>query len=146
MELSRLLIDSFLGVARAQFEVRQGRPVLRARTQLARDIGMLVETGRADVDQQLRADGDIFAARADLSSAELGLTEALFELWRFTEQQVEAVRYGRGVGVAELRSFLRTFSREQLLQNNPQIKVARAQVALAERQLEQVQFSLNHDF
>lgn len=138
MELSRLLIDSFLGVARAQFEVRQARAVLRARTQLARDIGMLVESGRADVDQQLRADGDTFAARADLSSAELGLTEALFELRRFTGQQVEAVRYGRGVGVAELRSFLGTFSREQLLQNNPQIQVARAQVALAERQLEQV--------
>ena len=78
MELSRLLIDSFLGVARAQFEVRQARAVLRARTQLAHDIGMLVETGRADVDQQLRADDDTFAARADLSSAELGLTEALF--------------------------------------------------------------------
>lgn len=135
MELSRLLVDSFLGVARAQFEVQQARAVLNARTQLSRNIALLVESGRGDNEQKLRADGDVFSARADLSSAELGMTEALFELHRFTGPQVEAVRYGAGVGVAEIRSFLSTFTPERLAQTNPQVQVASAQVALAERQL-----------
>lgn len=135
MELSRLLVDSFLGVARAQFEVQQARAVLNARTQLSRNISLLVESGRGDNEQKLRADGDVFAARADLSSAELGVTEALFDLHRFTGPQVDAVRYGASVGVAEMRSFLSTFTPERLDQINPQIQVAQAQVALAERQL-----------
>lgn len=137
-ELSRLLIDSFLGVARAQFQIQQERAVVRARTQLLRDIGLLVESGRGDFDQELRAQGDLFAARADLSSAELALTEALFELHRFTGPGVEAVRYLSGVGVAELRSFLLNFSADRLLQANPQVQVARLQVDLAERQMAQV--------
>ena len=138
VELSRLLIDSFLGVARAQFGVQQARAVLRARTQLSRDIDLLVDSGRGDFEQQLRAEGDVFAARADLASAELELTEALFELHRFTGPQVDGVRYGAGVGVADFRSFRQSFTPERLSQVNPQIEAARAQVALAERRVASV--------
>ncbi len=138
MELSSLLVASFLDVARAQLEIQQARAIVRARTQLERDLGQLVAAGRADADRQLRAQGDVFAARADLAEAELGLTEALFELHRFTGPDVDGVRYSRGVGVAELRSFVQTFTPERLDELNPNIQIALAQVDLAERQLHRI--------
>ncbi len=141
IELTNLLLAAFLNVARAQLEVDQAQLLVRARTQLSRDLGVLVSAGRADADRQLRAEGDVFAARADLADAEAALTEALFELRRFAGPEVEGVDYRFGVGVADLRAFLAEFTPERLEELNPAIQVARAELAVAESRLRRVRGS-----
>lgn len=137
-ELTTLLIAAYLNVARAQIGVDQARLLLRARTQLERDLGILVSEGRADADRVLRARGDVFDARADLATAEADLDDALFELRRFVGPEVDGVRYRAGVGVAELRSFLEEFTPDRLESMNPDIQIAEAAVVVAEGRLRQV--------
>lgn len=137
-ELTTLLVAAYLNVARAQIGVDQARLLLRARTQLERDLGILVSEGRADADRQLRARGDVFDARADLAAAEADLDDALFELRRFVGFEVEGVRYRAGVGVAELRSFLSEFTPDRLESMNPDIQIAEAAVVVAEGRLRQL--------
>lgn len=137
-ELSGLLVSAFLGVARAQLRVDQAKAVVGARTQLSRDLGLLVSAGRADAERQLRAEGDVFSAQADVSDAELDLAEALFELHRFTGPEIDGVSYRGGVGVAELRSFLNTFNEARLNELNPQLQITRAEANVAERRLHRV--------
>ena len=137
-ELTTLLVAAYLNVARAQIGVDQARLLLRARTQLERDLGFLVSEGRADADRQLRARGDVFDARADLAAAEADLDDALFELRRFVGFEVEGVRYRAGVGVAELRSFLSEFTPDRLESMNPDIQIAEAAVVVAEGRLRQL--------
>ena len=137
-ELTNLLIAAYLNVARAQLSVDQARVLLRARTQLERDLGILVSEGRADADRQLRAQGDIFDARADLAVAEADLSEALFELHRFTGPDVEGVSFRSGIGVADLRSFLAEFTPDRLATMNPGIQIAEASVTVAEGRLQRV--------
>lgn len=137
-ELTNLLIAAYLNVARAQLSVEQSRVLLRARTQLERDFGILVSEGRADADRQLKAQGDIFDARADLATAEANLADALFELRRFTGPDVEGVRFRSGIGVADLRTLAAEFRPERLATMNLGIQIAEAAVGVAERQLRQL--------
>lgn len=138
VELDNLLVAAFLNVARAQLEVDEAQLLVRARTQLSRDLALLVSAGRADADRQLRAEGDVFAARADLAAAEAEVTEALFELQRFTGPEVQGVDYRFGVGVANLRTFLAEFDPERLEELNPDVQIARAELAVAESRLRRV--------
>jgi len=135
MELTNLMVAAYLNVARAQLQIDQASAVLRVRTQFERDLGILVSAGRADAERQLRAQGDIFAARADQSDAEIDLVEALFELQRFIGPAVDGVAYRSGVGVANLSSFLGTFTPDRLNELNPGIQIARAELAVAESRL-----------
>jgi len=129
------MVAAYLNVARAQLQIDQASAVLRVRTQFERDLGILVSAGRADAERQLRAQGDIFAARADQSDAEIDLVEALFELQRFIGPAVDGVAYRSGVGVANLSSFLGTFTPDRLNELNPGIQIARAELAVAESRL-----------
>ncbi|SNY59194.1 Outer membrane protein TolC [Pseudooceanicola antarcticus] len=137
-ELSRNFVASFLRVASAQLQLDEAEAILRARTQLERDIGLLVDGGRADADRQYRAQGDVFAARADRAEAEMGISEALFGLHRFTGPEVEGVRFNANASVAQFRSFQDTFSPERLAELNPDVQVAKASLVVAQRQLERV--------
>ena len=137
-EISRRLVDSFLQVARRQIDIERTRAIVRVRTQYQRELGLLVDAGRADADAELRAESDVFAARARVSEAELDLADALFELRRFTGAGVEGVVFRPGVGVADLAQFRQTFAPERLDALNPRIQVARAELDVAQRALEQV--------
>lgn len=139
-ELAALMVAAYLNVARAQLQIDQARAVLRARTQFERDIGLMVSAGTADADRQLRAQGDTFAARANVSDAELDLAEALFDLQRFTGP-IDGVQYRSGVGVANINQFFQTFSADRLDQLNSAIQVARAQLVVAESRLIRVRGS-----
>ena len=137
-EISRRLVETFLEVARRQIEIDRARTIVRVRTQYQRELGLLVEAGRVDADAELRAESDVFAARARLSEAELDLADALFELQRFTGAGVEGVEFGPGVGVADLAQFRETFTPGRLDALNPRIQVARAELDVARRTLAQV--------
>jgi outer membrane protein len=137
-ELASLLVRSYLGVARAELRQAQARVVLRARTQLNRDMTEMVAAGRMDQGRQLQAQGDVFAAQADLAEADLDLAEALFELRRFTGTDVTGVAADGDFGVSEANALRATFSTQRLADMNPAVQVARAESAVAERRLAQV--------
>lgn len=135
-ELSTLLIDEYLGVARAQLGLEQAQVMIRARTQLERDLALQVDAGRIDADILYRAQSDTFEARAIQSERELDLTNALFELYRFTGPEVKAVRYAAGaVGIPDFNALMGTFSIERLREVAPSIQVALAEIDVAEKQL-----------
>jgi outer membrane protein TolC len=134
-DLTLMLIDAYLDVARAQLAVEQARVMVRARSQLESDLALQVESGTAEADTLLRAQGDVFEARAMQSEREFDLTTALFELYRYTGPDVTGVSYaGASVGVPNLPQLLSTFSPERLRQTAPAIQVAQAELAVAERQ------------
>jgi outer membrane protein len=135
-ELSTLLVGAFLDVARAQIALEQARVMIRARTQLERDIELQVDAGRVQSDILLRAQGDLFEARATQAEREFELTNALFELYRFTGPDVTGVRYAGGaIGIPNFDALVRTFSAARLVEMAPVIQVARAELDVAERQL-----------
>lgn len=141
-QLSGSLLGAYLGVARAQLEVDQAETLVRARTQLERMLQLQADAGRVETDVVLRAQGDTFAARSDVSGAELDLSDALFELYRFTGPEVEGVRYsGGGAGIADVRQFIQSFSLEQLSEMSPALQVARAEILVAEKRLVRVRGS-----
>jgi len=135
-ELSTLLIDAYLNVARAQIAMGQAQAMLRARTQLERDLELQVDAGRVDADVLMRAQSDVFEAQATMVEREFDLTNALFELYRFTGPEAEGVVFAGGaVGIPNFDALVGTFSRERLQEMSPSIQVARAEVDVAERQL-----------
>lgn len=135
-ELSTLLVGAYLDVARAQIALEQARVMIRARTQLERDIALQVDAGRVDADLLLRAQGDLFEARAMQAEREFDLTNALFELYRFTGPDVTGVSYAGGaIGLPNFDALVGTFSAERLAEMAPAIQVARAELDVAERQL-----------
>ncbi|MBL4627205.1 MAG: TolC family protein [Roseicyclus sp.] len=141
-ELSGLLIDAYLDVARAQIGMEQARILIRARTQLERDIGLQVDAGRVEADLLFRAQGDVLEARVLQSERDLDLSTALFELYRFTGPDVTGVAYaGAAVGIPTYNNLVSTFSLERLRELSPAIQVARGEVDVAERQLHVVRGS-----
>jgi outer membrane protein TolC len=135
-ELSTLLVGAFLDVARAQISLEQARVMIRARTQLERDIALQVDAGRVEADLLLRAQGDLFEARAMQSEREFDLSNALFELYRFTGPDVEGVSYAGGaVAIPNFDALAATFSAARLQEMAPAVQVARAELDVAERQL-----------
>jgi len=135
-DLSTMLIGAYLDVARAQLSVEQARMMVRARTQLERDLELQVEAGRVEADTLLRSQGDVFEARALQSERELDMTTALFDLYRYTGPDVTSVRYaGASVGIPSYNGLVNTFSLERLREVSPAIQVAMAEVDVAERQL-----------
>lgn len=141
-ELSGMLINAYLDVARSQIGVEQARILVRARAQLEQDIRLQVDAGRIEADQLYRAQGDVLEARVVESERDLDLTNALFELYRFTGSDVTGVAYaGASVGIPTYNDLVGTFSADRLLELSPAIQVARAEVAVAERQLEVVRAS-----
>jgi outer membrane protein len=136
-ELTSLLIRAYLDVARAQIGVEQARTMVRARSQLASGLDLMVEAGTIEIDSLLRAQGDVFEARALQSEREFDQTSALFELYRFTGSDVTAVSYaGASVGIPNYNALVGTFSLERLREVSPAIQVARAELDVTERQAE----------
>lgn len=134
-ELTTLLIASYLDVARAQISLEQARIMVRARSQLESDLALQVDAGITEADALLRAQGDVFEARAMRSERELDLTTALFDLYRFTGPDVTGVSYaGAAIGVPSYNELVSTFSLETLLDMSPAIQVARAELDVTERQ------------
>ena len=139
MDLASRLTGAYLDVARAQIAMEQARILIRARTQLERNLSLQVEAGRIDADALLRAQSDTFEARATEAERELELTSALFDLYRYTGPGIEAVAFGGAdVGIAGYNQFLSTFSADRLRDLSPAIQVAQAEIAVAERSLERV--------
>jgi len=138
IDRNRSLVAAFVAVAQAQVRVRQAQQVFQVRTQFARDVALMVDSGRADMDQQMRAEGDVFSAATSLADAQADQAEAMFELQRFTGIDVGGVR-GDAATIADPRSLASTFSLENLETMNPAIQIAKAELAVAERQLEAVQ-------
>lgn len=135
-ELSLRLVDAYLDVARAQLALRQSVETIQARTQLERDLRFQLDAGRIELDPVLRAQGDLLEANAIRAERELELSEALFELYRFTGSDVTAVSYdGASVGISDFQALINTFTASRLDGTNPAIQVAKAQVAVAEREL-----------
>lgn len=139
INVNRELVAAFLQVAQAQNRVREAQRVFQVRTQFERDLAEMVASGRADVGQQLRAESDVFSAATSVADAEAALAEALFELHRFTGIEVGGVRGDGGFALADPRSMSGTFSLEALESLNPGIQIAKAELAVAERQLAEVQ-------
>jgi outer membrane protein TolC len=134
-QLTTLLIGAYLDVARAQIGVEQARIMIRARSQLESDLAVQVDAGVIEADTLLRAQGDVFEARAMQAERELDLTTALFELYRFTGPEVTGVSYaGASVGIPNYNELVGTFSLESLLAMSPAIQVARAELDVSERQ------------
>ena len=134
-QLTTLLIGAYLDVARAQIGVEQARIMVRARSQLESDLAVQVDAGVIEADTLLRAQGDVFEARAMQAERELDLTTALFELYRFTGPEVTGVSYaGASVGIPNYNELVGTFSLESLLAMSPAIQVARAELDVSERQ------------
>lgn len=134
-QLTTLLIGAYLDVARAQIGVEQARIMIRARSQLESDLAVQVDAGVIEADTLLRAQGDVFEARAMQAERELDLTTALFELYRFTGPEVTGVSYaGASVGIPNYNELVGTFSLDSLLAMSPAIQVARAELDVSERQ------------
>lgn len=139
IDINRSLIAAFLQVAQAQNRVREAQRVFQVRTQFSRDIADMVTSGRANADQALRSESDVFAAGTSVADAQAGLAEALFELHRFTGIEVGGVRGEGGFSLADPRSMAGTFTLDNLESMNPGIQIAKAELAVAERQLAEVQ-------
>ncbi len=137
-DVNRQLVAAFIGVAQAQNRVRQAKLIEAVRKEFAADVAEMVESGRADLDQQMRAESDVFAAETDVAEAEAGLAEALFSLQRFTGVEVGGVRGDGAFALTDARSLAGTFSLEALDAMNPDIQIAIAELAVAERQLKQI--------
>ncbi|MFC3311262.1 TolC family protein [Falsigemmobacter intermedius] len=133
-DLIAQMTDSFLDVAQAQFLVRRSGSVIRTRQAFVAMLEASREAGRADLSTLLRAEGDILSAEGDLSEAEMERTQALFSSARFVGGEVTAValtdnRFGM-IGSEDLR---RSLTRERLFDISPQMQIARAELALAQR-------------
>ncbi|WP_191090128.1 TolC family protein [Histidinibacterium aquaticum] len=137
-EIAGRLVGSYLSVAEAALDVRQAEVLVRARTQLERILELEVQAGRADRRLLDRATGDTFGARAELSDAQLGRSDALFDLYRFTGPEVTSVVVPASIGIPSISNFASTFSRDRLLQMSPRVEIARARAALARKRLEQI--------
>lgn len=133
-DLIAQMTDSFLDVAQAQFLVRRSGSVIRTRQAFVAMLEASREAGRADLSTLLRAEGDILSAEGDLSEAEMERTQALFSFARFVGGEVTAValtdnRFGM-IGSEDLR---RSLTRERLFDISPQMQIARAELALAQK-------------
>lgn len=137
-DVNRQLVAAFIGVAEAQNRVREAALILSVRKEFAADVATMVDSGRSDLDQQMRAESDVFAAEASLVEAEAGMSEALFDLQRFTGVQVGGVWDRGAFSLTDPRSLGNTFSLARLEDMNPDIQIAKAELVVAERQLRQV--------
>jgi outer membrane protein TolC len=78
-----------------------------------------------------------------LADAEQRQSDALFELYRFTGPEVDAVSANGGeLSVANAGNFDTTFSEDRLLSAAPEVQLARAQVAVSEKELVQAKAAL----
>lgn len=136
-QLTTMLIGAYLDVARAQLGVEQARIMVLARSQLASGLALMVDAGTIGADSYLRAQSDVFEARALLSEREFDQTTALFELYRFTGSDVSAVSYaGASVGIPNYNSLVDTFNNDLLREVSPAIQVALAEFDVSQRQQE----------
>ena len=130
------MVDAFLDVAHAQFALQRAKHVVGARRDFVEMLNAQVEAGRADLSAVLRAEGEILSAEGDVSSAEMQLTEALFGFARYAGGDVSGVSLSNNnfgyVGSAALRKAL---TRNSLLQMNPQMQIALAEVDIAKKVL-----------
>jgi outer membrane protein len=127
--------SAFAGVARAQLRVERAKALVRARSQLESALSSQVDAGREEIDVLFRAQGNTFGAKSDLADAELGKTEALFELYRFTGPGFENVAFrDRGLSSVNMNRLKRTFSRGTAKSMSPEVQAAKAGVIVAEKQ------------
>lgn len=137
-EVTRQYVGAFLAVVAAQLEVDRAQAIVVARAQFQSALELQVSAGRGNPMDTTRAQGDSFAAQSDLAEAELRLSDALFELYRFTGPDVTGVSASGGaLAAVNASNFDSTFSTERLLTSSPEVQLARAQVAVAEKELVQ---------
>lgn len=129
-ELKYSLSRTYLAVAREQSALRRAEILLKARADFVGMVQRQVDAGRSDNDTLLRAQTDMYAAEAELTNTRTRLSDALYELYRFTGSDVDAV-VARGVSPFNLNSFLDELSIEKLLELSPVLEVARAELAVA---------------
>lgn len=137
-QITRQYVAAFLAVVAAQLDVDRAQAIVIARAQFQSALELQVSAGRGNPIDTTRAQGDSFAAQSDLADAELRLSDALFELYRFTGPEVTAVSANSGqLAVVNASNFDSTFSAERLLASSPEVALARAQVSVAEKELVQ---------
>jgi outer membrane protein TolC len=96
-----------------------------------------VDAGTIEADTFLRAQSDVFEARAQQTEREFDRTTALFELQRFVGPDVSGVAYaGASVGIPNYNALVNSFSLERLREVSPAIQVAKAEIDIATRQEE----------
>lgn len=135
-DVTRQYVAAFLAVAAAQLGVERARAVMVVREQFKSALQLQIDSGRGNPIDTTRAEGDSFAAQSDLADAEMGLSDALFELYRFTGADVKRVSAnGRELALANSTNIDGTFNKERLLTASPEVQLARAQVAIAEKEL-----------
>jgi len=142
-DLTGALVDAYLKVATAQIRLQQARALVVARNQLESLVALEVDAGRTDDDALSRVRADTFEAMAAQSDAEIELSDALFDLYRFTIRDVDGVVVPRGVPVIKAGSFSRTFNGRQVKVVAPAVQVALAEAFVAKRELEQVRGTLS---
>lgn len=135
-EVTRQYVAAFLAVVAAQLDLDRAQAILVARAQLQSALELQVAAGRGNPMDATRAQGDSFAAQSDLADAELRLSDALFELYRFTGADVTGVTANGGeLAVVNASNFDSTFSTESVLTSAPDVQLSRAQLDLAEKDL-----------
>lgn len=141
-DVARQLVGAYIQVALAQTRVREAETIRDARKRFTEDVASLVESGRADRDELLRAQGDIIDAERNVADAESELAQTLFELQRFTGVGVSGVRADGRFAMADPRSMRGSFGADRLEDLNPDIQIAKAELAVAEKRMAQVQAQL----
>lgn len=137
-QVTRQYVAAFLGVVAAQLDVDRAQAIVVARAQFQSSLELQVSAGSGNPIDATRAQGDSFAAQSELADAQLRLSDALFELYRFTGPEVTGVSANTGqLAVVNASNFDSTFSTERLLAASPEVQLARAQVAVAEKELVQ---------
>jgi len=130
------MAERFLDVAQAQFMLTRSGHISKARRDFVALLNAQMDAGRADLSTLLRAEGEILSAESDRSSAEMAMTEALFELARFTGGDVTGVSLSDNrFGVVDSANLHRTLTRERLMAMSPQVQIAEAELVVAQKVL-----------
>lgn len=133
------MTERFLDVGAAQFMLKRSDQLIAARQQYARLLDEQSQAGRVDMSASLRAEGELLSALADRTSADMDLNQALFEFSRFAGGNVTGVSLADNrLGLANSKSLRSTLKASRLAELNPAIQIARAELAVAQRQKEAV--------
>ncbi len=134
--VTRQYVASFLNVATAQLQVQSARALVEARNQLKGALELQIESGRGNPLDLTSVEGDVFAAQSGLAEAEQRFSEAIFDLQRFVGPEVDAVQASSGsLAAVNAGNFDSTFSEDKLMSASLDVQLARAQVAVAEKEV-----------
>jgi cobalt-zinc-cadmium efflux system outer membrane protein len=128
----------FFDVVRILEEVQALQENLRLTEQIRERIDVRARTGEAARFDLLRAEGDVAIVRRDLEAARLQARRAAIELRRLVSPALEE-NFEPRVEPADQRPLTETdylALRETLVERNPEVALARRELARAERQVE----------